>query len=157
MVGHSHDRKMSRPSVKSNPFRDRKRRPSVELQNPDITLHYTDWFIGILILVDYNPPQKSKITRVNWSLLSWACTKTSHQDSRHLLRCCMLLVLTTRAWWHSMGEQLNLPVCLMLWWMFGIPRGFFHLVAGELRVIQWPTFQIFQDFYPTRIGGDPSD
>ena len=25
------------------------------LQNPDITLHYTDWFIGILILVEYNP------------------------------------------------------------------------------------------------------
>lgn len=48
----------------------------------------------------------------------------------------MLLVLTTRAWWHSMGEQQNSPVCPTLWWMFGIPRGFFHLVAGELRVIQ---------------------
>ena len=121
-------------SVLVGPFRDRKRRPSVE--QPSKPWHHTPLYRLIyrdsgslywLIIIPY-------IQQITMVLVTAQLSMYKNFTPRHLLRCCMLLVLTTRAWWHSMGEQLNSPVYPMLWWMFGIPRGF-NLVAVH-RVIQ---------------------
>lgn len=91
---------------------------------------------------------------MNWSLLSWVCTKTSHQDTFSGAACYWSLPPGHGGTqWGSSRIHQFAPCrgeCLEY------PEGFFIL---WLVNSEWyrPTFQIFQDFYPTRIGGDPSD